>query len=60
MKVRVRGVSVAQLAGESALSERSIRRALTALEEKGILTRAGTDEFVIHVDVLEAMPRIDA
>lgn len=51
-------VSVAQLAKETALSERSIRRAIAGLEARGILSRQGRDEWVIHVDVLETLPRV--
>ena len=51
-------VSVARLAKETSISERSVRRAIANLEAKGLLTRTGPDEFVIHVDALEAMPKV--
>lgn len=59
MKAHAR-VSVAQLAKETSLSERSIRRAIAGLEAQGLLTRLAADEFVIHVDALEAMPKVGA
>jgi hypothetical protein len=51
-------VSVAQIARETSLSERSVRRAIAGLEMQGVLSRLGGDEWVIHVDMLQAMPRI--
>ena len=53
-------VSVARLAKETSVSERSVRRAIADLEAKGLLTRVSLDEFVIHVDALEAMPKVAA
>ena len=57
MKAHAR-VSVETLARETACSERSIRRALRTLETLGLLSRTSVDEFVLHVDALERMPRV--
>jgi DNA-binding GntR family transcriptional regulator len=51
-------VSVEQLSRETACSERSVRRAIRALTALGILSRIGPDEFLIHVDELDAMPKV--
>jgi hypothetical protein len=51
-------VSIAQLVTETCLSERSIRRAIRALEAFGVLSRVGPDEFEIDVDALDAMPKV--
>lgn len=50
-------VSVAQLARETACSERSVRRAIRALQKLGILSRLSVDEFEINVAALDAMPK---
>ena len=57
MQARSR-VSVEQLARETACSERSVRRAIRALQALGVLSRLSVDEFVIDVTVLDGMPMI--
>jgi DeoR/GlpR family transcriptional regulator of sugar metabolism len=57
MNARVE-VSVEQLSRETACSERSVRRAIRALATLGILSRVGSNEFLIHVDTLAAMPKV--
>jgi Fic family protein len=42
------------------MSERSTRRAINELVEKGIITLLGNGGFQINLEVLEAMPRISA
>jgi hypothetical protein len=51
-------VSVEQIERETSCSVSSVRRAIRALVALGILSRHGPDEFVIHVDILEAMPKV--
>jgi predicted DNA-binding transcriptional regulator YafY len=53
-------VSIEMIARETSTSERSVRRAIRALTMLGILSRVGTDEYVIHADVLEQMPKVSA
>lgn len=51
-------VDVATLAAETSLSPRTVQRAIRDLIGKGLLSRPGPDTFVIHLDHLEALPRI--
>jgi DNA-binding IclR family transcriptional regulator len=51
-------VSIDTLSAATDLSPRTVRRAVRELVALGVLSYAPPDEFYIHLDVLDAMPRI--
>ena len=56
---RVRAtVSVEAIAAATNLSRRSVERAIRELVALGVLSRTGLDAFEIHLDALDAMPKI--
>ena len=57
MKVNVR-VAVETIVRETSCSERSVRRAIRALAALGVLSYRAPEEFAIHVEVLEKLPKV--